>query len=81
MTNLESLTIFFGWCSVINIGILATTTLLLAVLRDFVTSVHSKIMGVEKAGLPDAYFTYLGTYKIAIIMLNLVPYVALKLMA
>jgi hypothetical protein len=79
--DMETLTTFFGWCTVINIGILMFTTLLLAVLRDFVTSLHSKIMGVDKEKLPDAYFEYLGKYKIAIIVLNLVPYVSLKLMA
>jgi hypothetical protein len=75
------LTTFFGWCSVINFGILLFITLFLAAAMDFATSIHSKMLGVEKNNLPDAYFAFLGNYKLAIIMLNFVPYVALKLMS
>ncbi len=80
MINLETLTTFFGWCSVINFALLAITALLLMVAKDLISNIHSKLMGVEKEGLADAYFGYLANYKIAIIMLNIVPYFALKLM-
>ena len=81
MNNLETLTTFFGWCSVINFSILIVTTLLLAAAKDFISSVHSKLMGVGKGDLANEYFSYLANYKIAIFMLNIVPYFALKLMA
>lgn len=81
MLNLETLTTFFGWCSVINFGILIITTLLLSVARGLITNIHSKLMGVEKGNLANVYFEYLANYKIAIFMLNIVPYFALKLMA
>ena len=81
MINLETLTTFFGWCSVINFGILIITSLLLMVAKDFITSVHSKLMGVDGDNLANVYFGYLAQYKIAIFMLNIVPYFALKLMS
>ena len=79
MQNLEILTTFFGWCSVINIVMLCAATLMLTLKRDFISGIHSKMTGLGQAELSVAYFQYLANYKIAILMLNLVPYIALKI--
>ncbi len=79
--TIESLTTFLGWCSVINIGVLLFSTLMMIVMQDFVIKIHSGLFKVNPEALPMLYLQYLGNYKIAIIMLNIVPYVALKLMA
>jgi Family of unknown function (DUF6868) len=39
------------------------------------------MFGLSEADLSRAYFQYLAQYKIAIFVLNLVPYVALEFMA
>ena len=79
MITIDSLTAFFGWCSVINIGILVLSAVLLMIFKEPITKIHSKLFGLNQESLPLTYFQYLGNYKIAIFMLNLVPYVALKL--
>jgi len=79
MQNIDTLTSFFGWCSVINIVMLCMATLMLTLMRDFISSIHSKMTGLGQTELSVAYFQYLANYKIAILMLNLVPYIALKL--
>ena len=79
MFDIELLTAFFGWCSVINMGLLIFSTILLIVLKDPISSVHSRLMGLDKEKLPSLYMHYLAYYKIAIIMFNLTPYFALKL--
>ena len=81
MTNIESLTTFFGWCSVINIGVLIVSTIALLVLQGPIAGLHSKMFGVNPANLPTTYFQYLGNYKIAIFVLNVVPYFALRMMS
>ena len=80
MFSIEQLTAFFGWCTVINMGLLIFTTLLLIVLKDPISSVHSRLLGLDKDKLQDLYMNYLAHFKIAIIMLNITPYIALKLM-
>lgn len=80
MFNIEQLTAFFGWSSVINIGLLIFTTILLVVLKGPISSAHSHLMGIDKNKLQGLYMNYLAYYKIAIIMLNITPYFALKLM-
>ena len=80
MQDINTLTGFFGWCSVINIAMLCAATLLLTLMRGFVSGIHSKMTGLDQSDLSVAYFQYLANYKIAILMLNLVPYIVLKLM-
>jgi hypothetical protein len=79
MTDINTLTGFLGWCSVINISVLFLSIVVLAVARKPVSVIHSKIFGVSESDLPLTYMQYLGNYKIAIIVLNIVPYIALKI--
>jgi len=80
MMTMDTLTVFLGWCSIINIGVLLFSTLILAMFKDSISIMHSRMFGVDQANLPMTYFQYLGNYKIAIFMLNIVPYLALRLM-
>lgn len=80
MTNNELIT-FLGCSSVINILILLFTTVMLAIFKGFVINTHSKLMNIPADELPKLYFNYLANYKLAIIMLNIVPYISLKLMS
>ncbi|MFH7563872.1 DUF6868 family protein [Oceanimonas smirnovii] len=77
--SIEQLVSFLGWCSVINIGFLTATSLLLILFRTQISHIHSRIMGVSESGLPRLYFQYLALYKIAISTFNLAPYIALKM--
>jgi len=79
--ELDTLTTFLGWCSVINIGALILTSFSLMLMRGPISTIHSAMFGVSEANLPSTYFQYLANYKIAILILNVVPYFALKIMA
>ena len=81
MMNAEWLTTLLGWCTVINFVGLAIATLALMMMRDFVTRLHSKMMGVAEADMPVLYMQYLSNYKVLVIVFNLVPYIALRIMA
>ncbi|MEZ5388059.1 MAG: hypothetical protein R3F13_21340 [Prosthecobacter sp.] len=81
MNSLESLTAFFGWCSVLSIGILCLSSIGLILMRSRISRIHSRMFGMSEQDLARAYFQYLAQFKIAVIMLNLVPYMALRLMA
>jgi hypothetical protein len=81
MISTETLTEFFGWVSVINIAVLFISTILVIVMRGPISKLHSKIFGLDQKDLGRAYFQYLAQYKIAMIVLNIAPYIALKIMA
>ncbi len=81
MTNIESITAFLGWCTVINCGLLAfSTAMLVTSAGDWAKGIHSKLFGIPKENLNSMYFMFLANYKLAIFVLNLVPYIALKIM-
>ena len=81
MIDLEVLTAIFGWCAVINIALLLFSSLWVTVFREFTKRLHSTLMQVDASELNAYYFQYLGNYKLLILVLNIVPYIALRLIA
>ena len=78
MDNISEITTFLGWCTVVNIGIYAITAIALTLFRNTIKDIHSKLSGVPTEKLDELYFNYLGNFKLAIIILCLTPYIALK---
>lgn len=79
MVSIDALTTFFGWCTILNIGMLSLTTFLVTVLKEPLIKIHIKLFDLNREKLQLVYFQYLGHVKIAIFMLNLMPYIALKI--
>ena len=77
--TIELLTEFLGWASVINIGVLLLSTVLVILMRGSISKIHGSLFGLNEADLGRAYFQYIAQYKIAIIVLNIVPYFSLKI--
>ena len=80
MENLPAITAFIGWCTVVNLGFYSLTALVVLGFREPVKAIHTRLSAVPAAKLDELYFNYLGNFKIAIIILNITPYAALKLM-
>ena len=80
--NIELLTEFFGWCTLVNVAVLCFMTIMMASGGNrFAKRVHSRMFDVSEDQLDQVYFKYLANYKMAIMVFNLTPYIALKLMA
>lgn len=78
--GIATLRTFFGWCSVINIGLLLFSTIVIIAFRRTAVRIHGTLFNLDEQALSKAYFQYLAHYKIAMIIFCVVPYVALKLM-
>ena len=79
MMTPDALTEFFGWCTILNTGLLLFSTIILILFREPVTRLHGRLMGIDPETLAIEYLRYLGYYKLAIIIFNLAPYLALKI--
>jgi hypothetical protein len=77
MTELAN---FLGWCTLLNFGLLILASVALMVASKPILAIHGRLMELEPAELSTAYFHYLANYKILILMFNLVPYLALRIM-
>ncbi len=80
MITIEALREFLGWCSVMNIGVLIVSSISLIAFRGSLLRVHTGMFNLEEKDLSRAYFQYLGQYKSAVFIFNIVPYFALVLM-
>ena len=81
MMNSAILTSFLGWWTLINASLLILATVILMLFGQPVKRLHSKISGVDLKSMDLAYFNFLGNYKLAIFMLNLAPYCALRIIS
>ena len=75
MNSIEALATFFGWCTVINFG-----ALFWILVKEGIGEFVATIFGVTKEEVKTTFLRVLMQYRAAIIVLNLVPYVALKIM-
>lgn len=80
MNNIETIREFLGWCSIINIGLSLFSLIIITSFRSPILRIHSKIFNVNEEDLSRGYFQFLGQYKTATIMFNIVPYLALRIM-
>ncbi len=79
--NIETIPEFLGWCTVINFGLMAFGLVKLLLIRDWASGVHTKMFGLDEASVRGAYFQYFVNYKIAVLVFNLGPYIALRIMS
>ena len=50
-------------------------------MRNTMIGIHGKMFGLDSVDLSRAYFQYIAQYKIVIFVFNIVPYIALKIIA
>ncbi len=75
--NMEQLTEFFKWMTIINIGLLLFSTFAVMAFKSLMLNIHSKMFGVSETQMTVAVYAYLGLFKVLIIVFNIVPYIAL----
>ena len=75
--DLQTLTTFFMWCTIINGGLLILWTALTASAPDLVHRTQSKWFPLPRETFNVVIYSFLGLFKIFFLVFNLVPYVAL----
>ena len=80
MNSIDTLTTFFGWCTVINIGLICFLKFLLCVFHAGLGRLNAKFFGVTEAEAKAINLRVLMQYRLAFLMLVLIPYIALKIM-
>ena len=81
MTSIETLATFFGWCTVINLGVLVLGLLFFSVFHEWAGEISAKMFGITKEEAKATFFHVFQQYRLAFAVLNVVPYIALKIMA
>ncbi len=79
--NIQTLTAFFKWTTTINIALFAFSALAMFVTRDLIYSTHGQIYQMPREALEMILYSFLGLYKLFILVFNLVPFIALLIVA
>ena len=79
--EIQQLTDFFMWCTIINGGLLVFWTLWLLLTPDLVYRIQTTFFPMGRETFDVMMYGFLGAFKLAFIMLNLVPYIALVIIA
>ena len=81
MNSIDTLATFFGWCTVVNVGLLLLAMLVFSVFRNIFATITAKMFGVTKEEAAVTFFRVFQQYRLAVVVLNVVPYIALKMMS
>ena len=75
--DIETLTTFFMWCTVINGGIYLLWVVFCVGVPDVVYRMQSKFFPLPRETFNVVIYCFLGAFKIVFLVFNVVPYVAL----
>ena len=75
--GIQTLTTFFMWCTILNIGILVVWTIVFGLAPDFTYRIQTKLFPMPRETFNVVVYSGLAIYRIVFVAFNLVPYVAL----
>ena len=75
--DIQTLTTFFMWCTIINGSIFALWTIMLILTPDLVYRTQNKWFPIPRETFNVIIYSFLGLFKIFFLFFNVVPYVAL----
>lgn len=81
MNTIDTLATFFGWCTVINFTFIILVLLVFSLFHDGIGKIAGSLFGVPKEEAKAAVLHAFMQYRVALVVLNLVPFIALKIMA
>ncbi len=77
--DVQILTRFFMWCTILNMGLLVLSFLILAFAGDFVYKIHGKWFPMPRETFNVVLYSFLGMYKIIVFVFNVIPWAALAI--
>jgi hypothetical protein len=81
VNSIATWTSFFGWMTIVNMGIYLVTVIALMLMRGFAYRTKARIFRISEADVAKETFRYVGFYKLAITVFCFAPWLSLKLMA
>jgi hypothetical protein len=75
--SLEQLRDFLLWCAIINYGLLLFWVCIALFARDWMCGLVKSWFGVSSTHVDTVNYAGIAAYKLAILMFNVVPYIAI----
>lgn len=78
--NVDQWREFFGWCTVVNFGLLLVYTVAILAGGRWIAGLHGSLFRLPEEGLRKSYYHYIAIYKSLILAFNFAPWLALTIM-
>ena len=79
--DIDALTAFFMWCSIINGALLMLWLGVYSLAPDLVYRTQSRWFPIPRESFDVVFYSFLGLFKIFFLMFNVVPYLTLLIIA
>ena len=77
--SIETLRYALLWCAVINYGVMLVWFLFFILARDFMHRLHGRWFRLSREQFDMVHYAGMAIFKLGIILFNLLPYVALRI--
>lgn len=75
--DIQTLTSFFMWCTIINAGFLLFLALIFMVAPNLVYRLQSMFINITRETFDIVFYSFIGFFKIMFLVFSLVPWIAL----
>ena len=79
--NLELLEQFFFWWMITNLGFYILTAIMVVAFPKWLAKVQARVLGIDETTARTAVYYFLAAFKLLIIVFNLGPWIALRVIA
>ena len=75
--DIQTLTTFFMWCTIVNVAIFAWAAIWFMLAPDFVYRVQTRMFPLPRETFNAIIYAFLALYKVLIIVFSVAPWLAL----
>ena len=77
--TIETIRDVLGWCAVINLGLLLWWFLFFMLAHDWMYRIHGKWFKLPVERFDAIHYSGMAFFKMCILLLNIVPYLAIRI--
>ena len=78
--DLTTLTSFFMWCTILNVGLLILWALIWLTMPDLVYRIHTRWFDISRQNFELVFYCFMGVFKVFFLIFCLVPWLALLIL-
>jgi len=75
--DIQTLTSFFMWCTIINVCFLIFLALIYLVAPNLVYRLQSRWIPISRETFDVIFYSFIGFFKVVVLVFNVVPWIAL----
>ena len=75
--DIQTLTSFFMWCTIINFGFLLFLALVFMLAPNLTYKIQSRFIPISQETFNTVFYSFIGFFKVVVLVFNVVPWIAL----